>query len=106
MTVPNRESVDARYVPFDKWDWRYQANKPGDWTFAEHDDGRRAVIVCLPGGHYGTCPIKSEGSQSPHWTFNESVERPTLSPSILVKGGPSGGELWHGWLRDGRFVSC
>lgn len=106
MSRPNRESVDARYVPPEEWDQRYQDNRPGDWTFDEEDGERVAVIVCLPGGHYGTCPIRTKDSRSPHWAFNGSTEKPTLSPSILVKGGKDGGELWHGWLRDGRFVSC
>lgn len=34
------------------------------------------------------------------WNWDGNIEKPTLSPSIWRKGH------WHGWLRNGEFVSC
>lgn len=105
--MTNTESLPARYVPPGEFDWKYQKNQPGDWTIVE-EDGRRNLICCLPGGHYGTCPLRPvDAPQS--WTFNESFDQPSLTPSVHCIGTKSGGgqiTLWHGWLRDGEWVSC
>lgn len=38
---------------------------------------------------------------SPAWTFDGNVEAPTVSPSILTRGGP--GFVCHSFLRGGVF---
>lgn len=38
--------------------------------------------------------------QGPSWQWNGSFDKPTLSPSVHHVGH------WHGWLRDGVWVSC
>ncbi|WP_425354930.1 DUF6527 family protein [Oceaniglobus trochenteri] len=40
---------------------------------------------------------------SPHWKWDGNRERPTLSPSVFNTGMPC---RWHGWLRQGEWVSC
>lgn len=41
--------------------------------------------------------VKPEGK--PTWLWNGSKEKPTLHPSVYHIGH------WHGWLRDGIWVS-
>lgn len=36
----------------------------------------------------------------------ETLDDLTLSPSLLVRGGPDGAECWHGWIREGQVVTC
>ncbi len=36
------------------------------------------------------------------WDWNRDQVKPTLLPSIQVLSGCR----WHGWLRDGMFVTC
>lgn len=48
-------------------------------------------------GQVGACPVRGIG-----WTWNKSLEKPTLAPSILL---PSGCR-WHGYLTDGEFRQC
>ena len=64
--------------------------------------GSRGVLRTMQGGHLGFhCPgcdemhviAVGEGS-GPRWGFNGDYERPTFTPSVLVRGvrSPSGGE--------------
>lgn len=64
------------------------------WTAT---DGRRGVT------HYFWCP----GCESGHgptdaWEYNGDAERPTFSPSILVRGG-SRNLVCHSFVRDGQI---
>ncbi len=36
----------------------------------------------------------------PRWKLTGTLEKPTLYPSLNWVG------VWHGWLRDGKLVSC
>ncbi len=39
---------------------------------------------------------------TPNWTWNGSVDKPTLRPSILTRGGDVDGEhICHSWVNDG-----
>ena len=38
------------------------------------------------------------------WVMTGTIERPTLSPSILAEWPPAGN--WHGYLRDGVLEEC
>jgi hypothetical protein len=102
MNQPNRESVDARYVTPEFWRGNFSQLQPGDFTVDDWgSDGIRVLKAKLPGGHFCTCAING-----PHgWQFNGDLQRPNMTPSIKVSA-PELGELWHGFLRDGRFVSC
>lgn len=102
MSAPNRESVDARYVYPTFWRDSFSKLQPGDFTILSEGDPKIDVLVAkLPGGHFAKCPV--DGSRG--WQFNGDLQKPNMTPSILVSNLRHG-ELWHGWLRDGRFVSC
>lgn len=51
-------------------------------------------------------PTAPEGPPHPVWSFNGSVDSPTLSPSVLTKVGPNG-KVCHSLVRDGmiQFLS-
>lgn len=69
---------------------------------APEHQSKRPVVVVLPNGvawcvHAGT----SGGSG---WQVTGEPPRLTVTPSIDMKGG--GRDAWHGWIRDGRLVTC
>ncbi len=81
-------------------------NAPGAYMVAE--DGQ--PIVCLPCGHIWRNPPVTE---SYRWevTNPESEATITVTPSIFCKGavradGSVGADCWHGFLTDGKLVSC
>lgn len=50
-------------------------------------------------------PVIISGSRSgtPNWTWNGSVDHPTLKPSVLTRGGDIDGEvICHSWINDGK----
>jgi len=65
-------------------------------------DGNGIVAVCCPWcGEIGQ--ITTRGPNA--WTWNGDMERPTVSPSILVTGGPGGCGM-HVWVRDGQIIDA
>ena len=58
------------------------------------------------------CVVWCPGCASPHifwldgpgpiWVWDGNVDRPTMSPSYLVKGG-SNQTVCHSWLREGEW---
>ncbi len=58
-------------------------------------------------GHLNLDPKSSR----PRWTNSGTDDKPTLSPSVGIKPWQdeddveSDGFHWHGWLRDGVWVS-
>lgn len=99
---------------------RFEALEVGDWYF--HKSGGRLYLCGLVGHdpHYPSdsfsyniyvdVPIV-EGSATGRawWGWNGSREKPTLTPSILLRTmcDPEGNYevRWHGWLREGEFIS-
>lgn len=93
--------------------------------------GARGVLRKLEGGRVAFwCPgcremheVRVDGEGRPCWNFNEDYDRPTFSPSILVRGvqteiddrgewtgewicGPDGKPLplvCHSFVKDGRI---
>jgi hypothetical protein len=60
-----------------------------------------------PEGYYGIhmLPVNTE-AKKPSWSFNEDLEMPTLSPSILTNPEYKEGDPYprcHSFLRDGVF---
>lgn len=41
--------------------------------------------------------------QTPQWSFNEDLEKPTVSPSILVYGVEGSHPRCHSFVRDGMI---
>jgi hypothetical protein len=68
-----------------------------------HHTGERAMLFECPG-----CEclhvIRVSGAGHPCWTFNGNLDKPTVSPSILVtstwKGVPT---VCHSFINDGRI---
>ena len=89
----NTESMDCRKVEFGKME------KPGDFMFI---DRFTHIYIWLPGVSGPDALAIQRGSpDGPRvWAWDGSQERPTLTPSIFAPG------QWHGWLRNGRLVSC
>lgn len=61
---------------------------------------------CVAGGPEGyqgihLLPVNCSDVKNPSWEFNGDLEKPTLSPSILTKGGYV--EVCHSFLTDGVF---
>ena len=57
------------------------------------------LYICPCGcGVMGALAFKPAPSPSWHWDGNRG--KPTLNPSVHHVGH------WHGWLRDGVWVSC
>lgn len=61
-------------------------------------------------GELKSVSFRPHAVKRPSWEWNGDRNKPTLSPSINIlqfnEQGQQIGEHWHGWLRDGRFVSC
>lgn len=62
------------------------------------------VMLACPGcGHVsGMTAGYPKPGRSPSWEITGDPTAPTFSPSINCVGCCG----WHGWLRDGVFVSC
>lgn len=90
----NRQSVDCRRVKAG------EITQVGDFTF---DEELTTIYLWMP-GMSGPDAISIQRGNAPHtprvWGWDGNVEKPTLSPSLLVPG------VWHGYLRAGRLVSC
>lgn len=89
----------------------------GHWHFygiyGEPNDAPPAGMLfgCPCGcGMTHSAAFRSTNPNRPTWGFNGDKEKPTLTPSLNVlqtdEAGNRTGEHWHGWLRDGVFVSC
>lgn len=49
-------------------------------------------------------PVNSPHLEKPSWDWDENLEKPTLSPSILTRGGALGKDgICHSFLREGVF---
>lgn len=55
----------------------------------------------LEGGWYVCCPNGMIGNVSRHTVVEHEDGTITVSPSILVSGGPGMKDSWHGYLRNG-----
>ena len=88
----------------DEDDEAMRAAPQGAFDVSTNSAGQRYFWFKCPGACKSIAPIALrpvvvDGSP-PSWEFNESLEAPTLRPSINHVG------CWHGWLTDGVFTSC
>ena len=52
------------------------------------EDGRQVANIMCPGCHFThRMVVKTPNTSSPHWSWNESMDRPTFQPSILARYG-------------------
>lgn len=72
--------------------------KPYEYMLSK--DGR-VFFVCPNPVHPVLCCIDST------WKIIENPDKTiTVTPSILIKGGPDMGPVWHGYLTNGVWVEC
>ena len=109
MIKESRNSCTALFVPYDDWDDGGD-HPPGAFTVETFADGHREMLFKCPSGDGAECAIALRPcSERPSWEFNGDMERPTLSPSVhrqFKRGDGVMGTIWHGWLRNGEWVSC
>lgn len=77
----------------------------GSFMIGEVDsDGETSFWYCCPCGcgRFGLLTVGKgfKPSDGPSWSWNGSLDRPTLHPSVHHVGH------WHGWLQDGVWKSC
>lgn len=118
----NKDSCDMRLVTFEDFQrmvWRDPNTPVGifHWgTSVKEIKGReyrwRTLWHVLPSGDMGCIPIEPiPDPVRPHlmhgnppklhsWTWDGNEEKPTLQPSVWLKG------RWHGYFRNGRMETC
>lgn len=67
------------------------------------DENEEHLFVIMPGHKYlDAIAVTRDPAKTAEriWLLTGTREKPTLHPSLLSRG------LWHGFLRNGRFVSC
>lgn len=118
---PNQENKDSCYmrrVTTDEWEL-FENREKGTfcWTTTVVEDNGveykcRSLSHVLPSGDCGTICIEPVPEQIKErikhgnppkahtWTWDGNEEKPTLSPSVWLKG------RWHGYFRAGRMESC
>jgi hypothetical protein len=67
----------------------------------------------LDGGIAILCPackychvLNVERDGGSRWSWNDDLERPTFSPSLLVRRRRGGPEICHSFIRGGRIEYC
>lgn len=99
------KSITARVVDSIDSD---EGQAPGAVEFRKHEAASEAGVAfrCPCGcGTEGYLPVRPKGAsrtRKPEWEWDGNSEKPTLSPSVFNSGLPC---KWHGWLRNGEWVS-
>ena len=100
------DPVKAVHIP-DKRNFRdgLFGDVPGSFRVDDpEDDGEQIFWFCCPCGCRRIAPLtvgrEFKPDDSPSWSWNGSLEAPTLSPSVHRVGH------WHGHLVDGMWESC
>jgi hypothetical protein len=83
---------------------------PGDFYWDAHNDADPTIVsiifLCPACGAWHGTPVKPGSSNG--WEWNGDKDRPTLSPSMLFSGGHIENPdcRWHGYLRDGQWITA
>lgn len=73
--------------------------KPGNFRWSG-DPVKRLTFGCPCGcGDIAGIEVKPENPSG--WDWNGDLDKPTVTPSILINR-----DHWHGYLTDGVFKSC
>lgn len=85
-------------------DW-YPASfgSPSFMAKPESERKRGHLILRCPGGDWD---IDSKSRNGDGWTRTGEAPNVTANPSILIPDDVKGGELFHGWLREGILSPC
>ena len=78
--------------------------QPGDAEWCLNQDGKPSVLmISCPCGCKEVIHVPVAKNHGGHgWEWNDSVEKPTLRPSILRTSGCR----WHGYLTKGVLTAC
>lgn len=69
----------------------------------EDELGNKQALFICPGCGDGHA-IHIEGKGVPVWGFNNNLEKPTFTPSILVRSGNEDGPtICHSFVTDGKI---
>jgi hypothetical protein len=69
----------------------------------EDEVGNKQAYFICPGCGAGHAPY-IEGKGVPVWGFNKNLEKPTLTPSIMVRSGNKNGPtVCHSFVTDGNI---
>jgi hypothetical protein len=102
-----RASVKARLVADMDFDGPVPAGAFEYFDFQGPDGG---ILFGCPCGCGEMKSVSFRSERRPVWQWDGNREAPTLTPSINIlqmnEAGKQVGEHWHGWLRNGEFVSC
>lgn len=77
---------------------------PGAVEIRSYPDGRVGglAFICPCGcKREGYLPVETN-TPGPRWDWDGNHERPTLTPSVLFRGGCQ----WHGFLTNGEWRTC
>jgi hypothetical protein len=106
--VTSRASCPAVFVPAEDWN-DGEGHPPGAFTVETLTNGERMMAYnCPSDGREGWLRLRP-CEERPSWDFNDDYDRPTLNPSVHRQRHRTGGPIetvWHGWLRNGEWVSC
>ncbi|RKR02688.1 DUF6527 family protein [Maricaulis maris] len=110
MIEQSRASCAAAFVPLAEWNDGGD-HPPGSFTIEEMVDGTKEMLFKCPSGDGAECAIKLRPcAETPSWEFSGDLTSPTLHPSVhrqfKRRGTGALGTIWHGWLRNGEWVSC
>jgi hypothetical protein len=93
-------TTETKAVRVHSWD---DLNSPGCFMF---DEQKRSMLLVCPCGEclrIRSIPLDAyPNDKVPRWHWDGNEDLPTLTPSILDKGGCG----WHGFLTAGVFRSC
>ncbi|BAO88931.1 DUF6527 family protein [Caballeronia cordobensis] len=68
-----------------------------------HGDGTRSMLFECPGCKF-LHVVYVGGPNRPTWSFNGYVDKPTVSPSVLVSWEQDGKpKVCHSFIKDGRI---
>lgn len=103
MTEVKTQPVTASFIA-DVGDFK-QRKVPGSFNVEPPEaDGEQSFWYCCPCGCGAIAPLTvGDGfkpADGPSWRWNGSTDKPELQPSVHHRGH------WHGWLRNGEWVSC
>lgn len=94
-----------RAICFEDFETFREKRYPGSICIRDADGfGEWVMWYCCPSGSGEISPLTVGAGfkppSSPSWNWNSSKTEPTLSPSVNRVG------RWHGWLRDGYWVTA